>query len=237
MVEIINSIVSIALLIIFTMGCFSCITVNKKYRFMLKTIEGEYNDNDIIRIEKSYQHNLVDRHNTRMFVEKNYYSIKVLKIPIHILEDVAINSMYYTVLIGLTFTFIELALISNGNNINLQGVFICSIVGLAFGLLLLGIRMICGLVKKREMFTVYMCNYLSNVLKLDLEKEDEDDIKDSKVQSFKKEDYSYYKNTEDISQYNNNRAKYLSNNSKIPKEKASKLDESIFEELIEQIMS
>lgn len=109
MYTLINNIVCIGLLVIFFLvGVFSCLTANNKYNGILKTVDGKFVDKDVLMIEHKYRHLVVSGRkplNTKIFIEKNLYGMKVNKIPIYILEDLAINTLYCTILVGLTFTF------------------------------------------------------------------------------------------------------------------------------------
>ncbi len=169
MYTLINNIVCIGLLVIFLVGVFSCLTANNKYNGILKTVDGKFVDKDVLMIEHKYRHLVVSGRkplNTKIFIEKNLYGMKVNKIPIYILEDLAINTLYCTILVGLTFTFLEIALMNKMDAKQLQSVLLCGIVGLILGILILGVRMVCRLEDKKEIATIYMCNHLDNELKI-----------------------------------------------------------------------
>ncbi len=164
MIDSINWIVSSILFIFFIIGLTCSILVKRKYGAMLKTIKALEQDKDVIKIKRFYDKTM-DKHkcqNTLAFIEKEYYDIKINKIPMVLLEEIGINAMYYIVLLGLTFTFLEIALQSNAVKLEAAQVFTCSIVGIVLGLVLLIFRTAYGLGEKRDMFVVNMCHYLDN---------------------------------------------------------------------------
>ncbi|WP_113672859.1 hypothetical protein [Vallitalea guaymasensis] len=248
MFDTINLIVCSILFFIFIIGVFSCLSANNKYNGILKTIDGRFMDKDVMMIEHKYRHRVVSGTkplNTKIFIEKNLYDIKINKIPISILEDIAINTLYFTILIGLTFTFLEIALLNKININNLPNVLICGIVGLVLGLVLLGVRMICRLEDKKEIAAIYLCNHLDNELEIvmngvKIANEGYSENKENKkiYQKGKKGIY-------DISNYprvSRNRDENISNSSEVPrgtkaKRKSPLLDENVLEDVIKEIMS
>lgn len=243
MYETVNAIVCLALLIIFLIGVFSCLTANNKYNAMLKTIDGKFMDKDILLIEHKYRHRILSGNrptNTKVFIEKNIYNIKINKISMNILEDIAINSLYCIVLVGLTFTFLEIALLNKINEVNLQQVLTCGIVGLILGLVLLGIKMICRLEEKKEIAIIYMCNHLDNELEVVMDgvrivnEGYEENQQDEKINKLYKEELQ---NTKNNFVFSRNGSKPISASTKISKKgNNSIIDEKILEDVIEEIM-
>lgn len=241
----VNNIVCIGLLIIFFIGVFSCLTANNKYNAILRTVDGKYVDKDVLMIEHKYRHLVVSGRkpmNTKVYVEKNFYDMKVSKVPIYILEDLASNTLYCTILMGLTFTFLEIALMNKIEAKHLQSVLLCGIVGLMLGVLLLGVRMICRLEDKREIATIYMCNHLDNELKIVM-----DGVKianegygqnteNKKVRKIRKGLFRSIKANAELSQHG---PQYLRANSKISKRRGNKsvMDEDFLDDVIKELMS
>jgi hypothetical protein len=244
MYESVNAIVCLALLIIFLIGVFSCLTANNKYNGMLKTIDGKFMDKDIMLMEHKYRHRVLTGNrptNTKIFIEKDIYNIRISKIPMYILEDVAINTLYCIVLVGLTFTFLEIALLNKISAVNLQEVLTCGIVGLVLGLILLGIRMICRLEDKKEIAIIYMCNHLDNELEVVMDgvkivnEGYSENQEDKETNKFHKEKFQTTKNG---TWFSRNGDKGVPIGAKISKKaNSTMIDETILEDVIEEIMS
>jgi hypothetical protein len=248
MFDIINLIVCSILFFISIIGVFSCLSANNKYNEIIKTIDGKFVDKDVMTIEHKYRHRVVSGTkplNTKIFIEKNLYDIKINKVPIRLLEDIGVNSLYFTILIGLTFTFLEIALLNKININNLPDVLICGIVGLILGLVLLGVRMMCRLEDKKEIAAIYLCNHLDNELEIvmngvKIANEGYGENKEN-AKVYKKGKKGIY----DISNYpriNRNRDESVPNSSEVsrgtkPKRKSSLLDEDVLEDVIKEIMS
>lgn len=244
MYESINMIVCVALLLIFIIGVFSCLSANNKYNGILKTINGKFMDKDVMLIEHNYRHRVVSGNkpfNTKIFIEKNFYNIKINKIPIYILEDLAINTLYCIVLIGLTFTFLEISLLNKLDAVNLQSVLTCGIAGLVLGLLLLGVRMICRIEDKKEIATIYMCNHLDNELKIVLDGvkiANEGYGQDQENTENNKNNKKHLQNIKSCDRFSRDRDEYLSTGTKVSKRRSSRMiDENVLEDVIKEIMS
>ncbi|MCT4545017.1 MAG: hypothetical protein N4A63_15915 [Vallitalea sp.] len=243
MYDMINLLVCSIVFFVFIVGVFSCLSANNKYNGILKTIDGKFMDKDVMLIEHQYRHRVVSGNkpiNTKIFIEKYFYNIKVNKIPIYILEDLAVNTLYFVILIGLTFTFLEIALMNKVYLSNLPNVLICGIVGLILGLLLLGIRMICRIDDKKEVAIIYMCNHLDNELQIvmnGVKIANEGYSKNKEIKKFNKKDKKNIENIKDYTKFSRNRDENISNNTKISKRKSPKLDEKVLEDVIKEIMS
>ncbi|GKX30209.1 hypothetical protein SH1V18_26890 [Vallitalea longa] len=248
MYDTINLIVCSILTFVFIIGVFSCLSANNKYNGILKTIDGKFMDKDIMFIEHKYRHRVVSGTkplNTKIFIEKNLYNIKVNKIPIYILEDLAINTLYFTILIGLTFTFLEIALLNKINIEVLPNVLICGIFGLVLGLILLGVRMICRIDDKKEIATIYLCNHLDNELKVvmnGVKIANEDYGKSKEIKKIHKKGKKDIHDISDYSRPSRDRDEDISNSAKISKSprsrrKSTLLNENDLEDVIKEIMS
>ncbi|QUI21188.1 hypothetical protein HZI73_02325 [Vallitalea pronyensis] len=245
MYTLINNIVCIGLLVIFLVGVFSCLTANNKYNGILKTVDGKFMDKDVLMIEHTYRHLVVSGRkplNTKIFVEKNLYGIKVNKVPIYILEDLAVNTLYCTILVGLTFTFLEIALMSKMEVKQLQSVLLCGIVGLILGVLLLGVRMVCRLEDKKEIATIYMCNHLDNELKIVMDGvkiANEGYGKNKKDKKIRKIRKGLFKGLKTSHEHGDSRVEYLRPSAKVSKKRANKsvMDEDFLDDVIKELMS
>lgn len=245
MYTLINNIVCVGLLVIFLVGVFSCLTANNKYNGILKTVDGKFMDKDVLMIEHTYRHLVVSGRkplNTKIFVEKNLYGIKVNKVPIYILEDLAVNTLYCTILVGLTFTFLEIALMSKMEVKQLQSVLLCGIVGLILGVLLLGVRMVCRLEDKKEIATIYMCNHLDNELKIVMDGvkiANEGYGKNKKDKKIRKIRKGLFKGLKTSREHGDSRVEYLRPSTKVSKKRANKsvMDEDFLDDVIKELMS
>lgn len=245
MYTLINNIVCIGLLVIFLVGVFSCLTANNKYNGILKTVDGKFVDKDVLMIEHKYRHLVVSGRkplNTKIFIEKNLYGMKVNKIPIYILEDLAINTLYCTILVGLTFTFLEIALMNKMDAKQLQSVLLCGIVGLILGILILGVRMVCRLEDKKEIATIYMCNHLDNELKIVMDGvkiANEGYGENKKNKKVRKIHKGFFKGFKISHESGNSRVEYLRPGSKVSKKRGNKpvMDEDFLDDVIKELMS
>jgi hypothetical protein len=183
MIGIINWVIGTIILFIFILAVLSISCVSKKYKKMFSTMKDLDHDKNLLIIEREYRHGyLQDRvERIKLFVEKQYYEIKLLGIPLYAFEDFTISSVYFVVLLGITFTFILISLPSSSISSQMISVFFLSIEGLLLGVVLMVIRTLSGISEKREIFQVNLCNYLEHELELfDGVEKDEEDV--SKVQ-------------------------------------------------------
>ena len=168
----INIIVSTTIILIFALGLACNLLVKRKYIRMFKTMRNNAHDKNLLIIERDYRHGyLKDRvERIKIFVEKEYYEIKVAGIPLYVFEDFTISSVYLNVLLGLTFTFILVALPEEKLSFNL---YLLGILGLTSGTLLYGTRAVMGIAALKDIFKVKLCDYLE--YELELFNEDEKD--------------------------------------------------------------
>lgn len=177
MVQIINIVVGSLLLVILLMSIISCIVVHRKYKKMFATMQNVGRDKNLLLIEREYRHGyLKDKvARIRLFVEKEFYQIKMFKIPLYTYEDFSINCVYFSVLLGLTFTLIIIALSKQTISTMVIEVFWLSIQGLLSGMIIMIARNFAGIPASREIFMVNLCSYLEHELKLfnGVDKDDE----------------------------------------------------------------
>lgn len=248
MYDTINLIVCSILTFVFIIGVFSCLSANNKYNGILKTIDGKFMDKDIMFIEHKYRHRVVSGTkplNTKIFIEKSLYNIKVNKIPIYVLEDLAINTLYFIILIGLTFTFLEIALLNKIEIEALPNVLICGIFGLVLGLILLGVRMICRLDDKKEITTIYLCNHLDNELEIvmnGVKVSNESYGKNKETKKIYKKSKKDIQNIYDYSRSGRDRDEDIPDSAEVSesprsRRKSSLLNENDLEDVIKEIMS
>lgn len=168
MTEIINGVVGIIILILFIAGMFCNYVVKKKYDKMFATMKNKGRDKNLLIIERDYRHGyLKDRvERIKVFVEKEYYEIKLCNIPLYAFEDFTISSVYFAALLGLTFTVILVALPQANLYNRMIEVFFLSIEGLFLGTILMVYRTVLGINSLRDIFKVNLCSYLEHELEL-----------------------------------------------------------------------
>ncbi|PKM93954.1 MAG: hypothetical protein CVU84_13675 [Firmicutes bacterium HGW-Firmicutes-1] len=180
MTEIINGVVGTIILFIFVIGIFCNYVVKKKYDKMFATMKNKGQDKNLLIIERDYRHGyLKDRvERIKVFVEKEYYEIKLCNIPLYAFEDFTISAVYFAALLGLTFTVILVALPQVNLYDRMLHIFFLSIEGLLLGTILMVFRTILGINAQRDIFKVNLCNYLENELELfdEAEKDDEGNL-------------------------------------------------------------
>lgn len=180
MTEIINSVVGIIIFIIFTVGMFCNYVVKKKYDKMFATMKNKGRDKNLLIIERDYRHGyLKDRvERIKVFVEKEYYDIKLCNIPLYAFEDFTISSVYFAALLGLTFTVILIALPQTNLYSRMIQIFFLSIEGLFLGTILMVFRTVLGINSLRDIFKVNLCTYLEHELELfdEAERDDEGNL-------------------------------------------------------------
>lgn len=180
MTEIINGVVGIIILILFIVGMFCNYVVKKKYDKMFATMKNKGRDKNLLIIERDYRHGyLKDRvERIKVFVEKEYYEIKLCNIPLYTFEDFTISSVYFSALLGLTFTVILVALPQANLYSRMIQIFFLSIEGLFLGTILMVFRTILGINSLRDIFKVNLCNYLEHELELfdEAERDDEGNL-------------------------------------------------------------
>lgn len=188
MIEMMNLVVGIVIVAFFTGGVFCNIIVKKKYNRMFATMKNKGKDKNMLIIERDYRHGyLQDRvERIKVFVEKEYYDIKISNTPLYKLEDFTITSVYFIVLIGLIFTFLLIALINGSMEGKIIEIFFLSILGLVLGTVLMTLHVVLGLNDLRDIFKVNLCNYLENELELFGGVELEDEIS-TKIQENQKQ--------------------------------------------------
>lgn len=176
MTEIINGVVGIIILILFIIGMFCNYVVKKKYDRMFATMKNKGRDKNLLIIERDYRHGyLKDRvERIKVFVEKEYYEIKLCNIPLYAFEDFTISAVYFSALLGLTFTVILVALPQANLYNHMIHVFFLSIEGLFLGTVLMVYRTVLGINSLRDIFKVNLCNYLEHELELFDEAERDD---------------------------------------------------------------
>ncbi|PKM49644.1 MAG: hypothetical protein CVV02_14920 [Firmicutes bacterium HGW-Firmicutes-7] len=180
MTDIINGVVGIIILLIFIIGMFCNYVVKKKYDKMFATMKNKGQDKNLLIIEREYRHGyLKDRvERIKVFVEKEYYEIKLCNIPLYAFEDFTISAVYFAAILGLTFTVILVALPQTILYDGMLHTFFLSIEGLFLGTILMVFRTILGINEQRDIFKVNLCSYLENELELfdEAEKDDEGNI-------------------------------------------------------------
>lgn len=191
MIQIINGTVGTIIFLLFIIGLFCNYVVKKKYNKMFLTMKDKGRDKNLLIIERQYRHGYlkdrVDR--IRVFVEREYYDIKLSKIPLYAFEDFTISAVYFVALLGLTFTVILVALPHINLYENMITIFFLSIEGLFLGTVLMVFRTVLGINALRDIFKVNLCNYLENELELFDEAE-----RDEEGNLFQKNDKTATKN-------------------------------------------
>lgn len=179
MINIINITIGSILGLIFCVGIFCNVVVKKKYSKMFATMKNTAHDKNLLIIERDYRHGyLKDRvERIKVFVEREYYEIKIAKIPLYAFEDFSISAVYFVALLGLTFTFILISLPNVSVSNQMLQVFFLSVEGLVCGMILMVTRTITGQSELREIFKVNLCNYLEHELELFDEAERYENIK------------------------------------------------------------
>jgi hypothetical protein len=241
MMEIMNIVVGITILSFFSLGVICNIVVKRKYKKMFATMDNKGRDKNLLIIERDYRHGyLQDRvERIKVFVEKEYYEIKISNIPLYMFENFTITSVYIIVLLGLIFTFLHIAL-SNGS---MQGdiiyVFLPTVIGLILGTVLMILHTILGLKEKREIFKVNLCNYLENELELfnGVEKEDEVNIQIQQNKEIHCENNQSSENIIKNSKFNGNSFKSLQKGAEARTKSIMEIiDENLIEDVLEEIM-
>lgn len=198
MTNIINGVVGSIILILFLIGIFCNYVVKKKYDKMFATMNNSGQDKNLLIIEREYRHGyLKDRvERIKIFVEKEYYEIKICNIPLYAFEDFTISSVYFVALLGLTFTVIQVALPQINIYDRMIQIFFLSIEGLILGTILMVFRTMLGINTLREIFKVKLCSYLEHELELfdEAERDEEGNLFIEKhhknIQKNKKDNYS-----------------------------------------------
>lgn len=209
MTGIINGVVGSMIGAIFAIGMFCNYVVRKKYSKMNSTMNNSGQDKNLLIIERQYRHGyLQDRvERIKIFVEKEYYEIKICGIPLYVFEDFTISSVYFVALLGLTFTVIQVALPQINVYSNMIKIFFLSIEGLILGTILMVYRTVLGIHSLREIFKINLCNYLEYELELfdEAERDEEGNLFSEKShKNFKKSKKNNKEDNQNIEPRGNN---------------------------------
>lgn len=193
MIEIINLVVGGMILLLFIIGIFCNYVVKKKYTKMFSTMENKGRDKNLLIIEREYRHAYLKERVERIkvFVEMQYYEIKLCNIPLYAFEDFTISAVYFVGLLGLIFTIILLAIPSQLNHVPMYQLFFLCIEGLVCGFILMIIRTLLSVPTLRDIFKVNLCSYLEHELELfdEAERDEEGNLFPKKIQE-KEEDHT-----------------------------------------------
>lgn len=192
MSEIINLVVGSMIFLLFVIGVFCNYVVKKKYAKMFLTMENKGRDKNLLIIECEYRHAYLKERVERIkvFVERQYYEIKLCNIPLYAFEDFTISAVYFVGLLGLIFTIILLALPSQLNYVPMVQIFFLCIEGLVCGFILMVIRTWLSIPTLRDIFKVNLCSYLEHELELfdEAERDEEGNLFPKKKQEKSYED-------------------------------------------------
>lgn len=240
MTDIINGVVGSIILLLFLVGIFCNYVVKKKYDKMFATMSNSGQDKNLLIIEREYRHGyLKDRvERIKIFVEKEYYEIKICNVPLYAFEDFTISSVYFVALLGLTFTVIQVALPQINIYSRMIKIFFLSIEGLILGTILMVFRTMLGINTLREIFKVKLCSYLEYELELfdEAERDEEGNLFFEKsYKNNKKNEKDLYCNNQNIESAGNN-VFNLSNDRQDKTEGIDNFDERALLQVLEEIL-
>lgn len=240
MVDIINVTVSCILGFLFLMGIVFNSAVKKKYNRMFSTITSRGRDKDLLKMERNYRHAYLKEQVDRIdiFVERQYYGIRLFKLPLYVVEDMTLNLVYIVCLIGATFSLILFALPS-GNAVNsFLDTWLLAIEGFIYAIILMVIHSLLCIHSLRRAFKVKLCHYLNYDLELydDAERDEEGHLFFHKDYKARKKHKEVAESTDKGVEHHSDNLIHLSKGRETKEDYLKDFDDEVLLQILDEIM-
>lgn len=240
MTLIVNTVMSIVITGVFLLAIACNLVVQIKYKRMMNTMENKGRDKHLLKIERAYRHAyLKDRtESLDVFTVKEYYNIRILNIPIHFIEELAFSSIYVVTVLGIAFSLILLALPRQSLQGDLLQIFLLSIEGLVFGLILRVAKTFFCLEALKEIFLIQLSEYLGYELELfdEVERDEEGHLFFHKDYKENPKVQEVYRDHDNIIEFRSNSAVALSDiRETTTEELEQKFDEKVLLQVLDEI--